>query len=403
MSLSLPLSTLDDLELAGQRVIVRVDFNVPVGDDNQVDECEDFRMRAALPTLKELAERGCKIILLTHFGRPQPVTSLTDLPWDLGPIHQHLEQLLGKQVATTRSFYGQEVNEAIHKMKSGECLLLPNVRLNVGEKSGDQEFATHLSTLADGYVNEAFSASHRGHASMAVLPNFLPACAGRRTAQEVELLSKLKDNPTHPYVAIVSGAKVKTKVGLLKDLLRKVDRLCVGGQIANVFLASQGIGSSAHHDPHELTTATELLTEAGDKIVLPRDVVVGVEDDPDSSVIRNIEDLGTNNFGIWDIGPKTVEKFLEVCAPARTILWNGPMGKFEVKAYRQGTYSLAKGLAGLKSFRVVGGGDTVSALEQLKLTENFDHVSVGGGAMLAFLEGKEMPGLRPLFKHQSDG
>jgi phosphoglycerate kinase len=387
------LVTLDQMPVDGKRVLVRVDFNIAVGADGRVSEWEDYRIEAALDTLHELQQRRCKILLLTHLGRPGE----HDEAGDLKPIHRRLEELLKEEVRTAKHLSGDGVEAVVSSLEPGGIVLLPNVRSDEREMSGNQKFAELLAQHADVFINEAFSVCHRAHTSVAFLPQILPGAAGRRTVREVEELEKLRQQPEAPYVAIVSGAKIKTKVGMLRDLLARVDILCIGGQLANVFLAAQG-KSTAYFNPDDIAAATSLLSAHADKIVLPTDVVIGDETGEKDVRTVAIDAIPGNTTGIWDIGPASTELFLGKCRQAKTIMWNGPVGRFEVPAYATATNTLAREIAGMSAYRVVGGGDTVIAIEREKVVEKYDHVSIGGGAMIAYLEGKRMPGLEPLWQ-----
>lgn len=388
------LKTMDDVPLDGKRVLVRVDMNVSVGTDAKVDAAEDYRIEAALPTIEELMQRRCKVILVTHRGRPQRRNE--DI--DVLPIHRRLQDLLKEEVKRTRTLTGNDVGAIVDGLEPGGVVLLPNVRTDVREEKGSAQFAHELARHADAYVNEAFSASHRAHASVAGVPQYLPSCAGRRTMLEVTVLEKLRSHPQKPYVALVSGAKIRTKVGMLKDLLRFVDKLCVGGQLANVFLAAQGKHPiEGWFSTEDIAAAQELLDLKSDKLVLPTDVVIGPRNGEGEVIEVSVDKIPIDLPCACDIGSQTVAVFLELCRGAKTIMWNGPMGLFEVPTYATSTRRLARELASLPAYRVVGGGDTVNALEQERVVNTYDHVSVGGGAMVAFLEGKALPGLIPLY------
>lgn len=388
------LRTMDDMPLDGKRVLVRVDFNITVGSDGVIDGNEDFRIEAALPTIQELRQRRCKIILLTHLGRPGE----EDGNFNVRPVKRRLEELIGEDVKLVDALYGPKVETAVSALEPGGVMLLSNVRLDEREMNPNEKFASELAHNADMYIGEAFSNAHRAHTSMTLVPQILPSCAGRRMVLEVEALSKLLHEPQRPYIAITSGAKITTKVGLLRELLGKVDKLVVGGQIANVFLAALGKWPEGKYHPDEIAAARSLLETDKDKLVLPIDVVFGDRDGtPNHVVTVDADAIPEAADGLFDIGPKSVENIVALCAKAKTIMWNGPVGKFETPAYEVATKSLAEKLAVLPAYRVVGGGDTVNALEKYRLIQKFDHVSVGGGAMIEFLEGKRMPGLEPLY------
>lgn len=385
---------MDDLPLDGKRVLVRVDFNVSMGADKRVDETEDYRLEAALPTIQELRRRRCKVILLTHLGRPGEEEGT----FEIAPVADRLRQLIGDEVKVIDKLTGPKVESMVNSLEQGGVAILPNVRLDDREMHASEKLGQDMAEFADAYINEAFSNSHRGHTSMTVLPRLLPSCAGRRTVMEVETLSGLAQSPAHPYVAITSGAKITTKIGMLRQLLTKVDKLCLGGQIANVFLGARGLWQSHPFHPDEIESAKLLLASHGDKLVLPIDVVIGDAEGSATSVRAvAIDAIPADVTGIWDVGPKSVKQILDTCVGAKTVMWNGPVGRFEVAAYSTGTKALAQQLADQPSFRVVGGGDTVKALEEYRLVNKYNHVSVGGGAMIAFLEGKRMPGLETLY------
>lgn len=388
------LRTMDDLHLDGKRVIVRVDFNVTAGPDGIVDSTEDYRIESALPTIHELRQRRCKILLLAHLGRPGEADGIQTIE----PILFRLQQLLHEDVRLLPKLYGKQVDAIVQGLEPGEVALFPNVRMDAREMTANSLFAEELATAGDIYINEAFSVSHRDHASVSVLPRKLPSCAGRRTVLEVEMLGKLRNNPARPYVAITSGSKISTKIGVLEYLLSQVDTLCIGGKIANVFLTAKGVWQNSEFDDEEITIAKKLLETFGTKIVLPCDAVLGDANGEHVNVVDITDQPGTGN--VLDIGPKSVQAFADVCASAKTIVWNGPVGMYEVPAYAEGTRALAHALAPMTSHRVVGGGDTVTMLEKMNLISAFTHVSIGGGAMIEFMEGKEMPGLKPLYGQQ---
>lgn len=388
------LRTMDDLPVDGRRVMLRVDFNVQVNGEGRVDATEDYRIKAAIPTIEELQQKRCKILLLTHLGEPKDNPKDADLT----PVRHRLEELMGEEVKHVDKLYGERVAAVVSGMSPSEILLLPNVRTDDREKMGSEKFAELISQNADVYINEAFSVCHRPHTSMTLLPRVLPGAAGRRTVLEVETLDKLLKQPARPYVAIASGAKIETKIGMLYNLLGRVDKLCLGGQIANVFLAAQGRYHGAIFSDNDIAVAQTLLKEYAHKLVLPIDAVVGQKDGSEARVVSDLGELSESSPKIFDIGPATTEIILQHCREAATVMWNGPVGMFEEKAYNQGTEAIARGLAALSNFRVTGGGDTIITLEKLRLTSKFNHVSVGGGAMIAFLEDKRMPGLEPLYE-----
>ncbi|MEO6077455.1 MAG: phosphoglycerate kinase [Candidatus Andersenbacteria bacterium] len=386
------LRTMDDIQLDGKRVLVRVDFNVNPGKDGIVDSTEDYRIESALETIHELRQRRCKVLLLTHLGRPGEDDGVTSIE----PIHRRLQNLIQEDVRLLPKLYGSQVDAIIQGMEQGDVGLFPNVRMDDREMSPNDHFADELASVADVYINEAFSVSHRDQTSVSVLPKKLPSAAGRRTVLEVATLLSLRNRAQHPYVAIASGAKISTKIGVLEYLLSQVDKLCVGGKIANVFLVAQDRWESSAFEDDEIAIAKKLLDTYGDKIILPIDVVTGNEDGTGKEII--VLDSGDKVAGpVWDIGPKSVEQIVSVCKDAQTIVWNGPVGMYEVAQYGEGSRALAQALSTMQSRRVVGGGDTVTMLEGMNLISAFTHVSIGGGAMIELLEGKVLPGLTPLY------
>ncbi len=383
---------MDDIPLDGKRVIVRADFNVTVGADKVVDATEDYRIEAALPTIQELRQRRCKVLILAHRGHP--VEEPADA--DMKPIKRRLEELLGEEVRTLPKLYGSGVEAIVSSMDQGTVALYPNVRLDDREELASEKMGEEIVQAADAYINEAFSVSHRPHTSVTVLPRLVLSAAGRRVVMEVKALGALQNQPARPYVAIVSGAKITTKIGMLRRLLAKVDTLAVGGQIANVFLAARGNWPGVKFNADEIEAARSLLEVAGVKLLLPIDVMIGGPEGENASQVA-IEKIPDDAGGLWDIGSTSTAKILDVCRTAKTIMWNGPVGKFEVDAYAGSTKSLAEEIANMSANRVVGGGDTVNALEKYKVVGKYNHVSVGGAAMIAFMEGKRMPGLEPLY------
>ena len=387
------LRTLDDLPLDGKRVLVRVDFNVYIGDDDKVDSMEDFRLESAVNTIQELQQRRCKILLLTHIGRPQESREGIDL----APVRRRLEQLLGEDIREVPELYGVGVQTIVDGMEPGQVALLPNVRLDDREESGNQRFAHELAHNGDAFVSEAFSVVHRPHASVAFLPQELPSCAGRRTVLEVEQLSRLVENIEQPYVAVIGGAKITTKIGMIHDLLGKVDAICMGGQLANIFIAALGHYPIKNFDVDDIAAAQYILERGARKLVLPVDLVSGNEDGSDLQTF-DVDSIPPATEGLYDIGPKSLDLFMDRLKKAKTVMWNGPVGRFEVEPYAASSRAIARGLASMPAYRVVGGGNTVNMLEEEKVVEQYDHVSVGGGAMIAFLEGKTLPGLMPLYE-----
>jgi phosphoglycerate kinase len=388
--------TVRDIDLKGKRVLVRVDFNVPL--DPQTNEIsDDSRIRAPLPTIKYLIDHKCKVILCSHFGRPKGkvVEGMR-----LRPVAKRLSELLGLPVTNTRDCIGPEVENAASKLKEGEVLLLENLRFHAEEEKNDPDFAKSLSRLADIYVNDAFGTAHRAHASTVGVTMYLPAVAGFLMEKEIDYLSKALTDPAHPFAAITGGAKVSDKLGLLENILGKVDFVLIGGGMCSTFLKAQGysIGQSSTEDD-KLDFARGLIEKAekaGVQLLLPGDVVVA--DTFAAGVpfkIVAISEIPESSY-IMDIGPQTIDRFANDLHKCRTIVWNGPMGVFEYPEFRQGTEAIARLLAQLKATTIIGGGSTAEAVDELGLSDKMSHVSTGGGASLEFLEGKTLPGVAAL-------
>ena len=383
--------TVRDVEVAGKRVLVRVDFNVPLAEGRVAD---DTRIRAALPTINYLLQHGAKVILMSHLGRPKGKV-LDELRLD--PMAERLSELLDRPVRKLDGCVGPKVEAAVAEMQPGDVILLENTRFHPGEKSNDPAFARKLASLADIFVNDAFGAAHRAHASVVGVAEYLPAVAGFLMEKEITFLGQALTAPKHPFVAILGGAKISSKIGVIENLLTKVDGLLIGGGMANTFLKAQGheIGQSLVEDD-SLDVASKTLERAGEKLVLPVDVVVADRFDAaaDSEVVP--VDQVPEDWRILDIGPETVELFKRELAGAKTVVWNGPMGVFEFPRFAEGTFAIARFLADLEATTIVGGGDVVAAVGQAGVTDRIAHVSTGGGASLEFLEGKPLPGIAAL-------
>ena len=395
------LRAIEDLgDPSGRRVFVRADFNVPL-EGGQV--ADDLRIRATLPTIEELRGRGAALVLASHLGRPkgEPRAELR-----MDPVARRLEELAGAPVAKVDDVAGPEAEKAAVGLAPGELLLLENLRFDPGEEANDPDFARRLAGLADAYVNDAFGAAHRAHASVVGIAEHLPSAAGRLMAREIEVLSRLLEGPEEPFVAILGGAKVSDKLGVVRSLLERVDALLIGGAMAFTFILAQGgeVGASMV-EADRVDEVRETLEEAsrqGVLIVLPEDVVAAAE--PAQDARKETVRAGEVPAGLMglDIGPRSVEEFARVVADARTIFWNGPMGVVELEPFSLGTRGVAQAVAAADAFSVVGGGDSIAAIRRLGFEDDVDHLSTGGGASLEFLEGRELPGVAPLME-EDDG
>lgn len=376
-------------DVAGKRVFVRVDFNVPLDGGTITD---DTRIRGALPTIELLRKQGARVILASHLGRPK---GAWNDKYSLTPVAARLSELLGVEVKTVSAVVGSEAEAAANALADGEVLLIENLRFEPGEEKNDPAFAGQLAALADIYVNDAFGAAHRAHASTAGIADHLPAYAGLLMQHEIEALSKLVNDPERPFVAILGGAKVSDKLSVIDNLLTKVNALIIGGGMANTLLLAQGTeigGSLAEPDLRE--RASGILAEAerlGVQIVLPIDATVSDSIDGEGTAVA-IDAIGPDQ-AIFDIGPASAARFAEVIANSRTIFWNGPMGVFEKPAFAAGTERVADAVASAAGYSLIGGGDTVAAVEQAGVADRIDHISTGGGASLEFIEGRELPGI----------
>lgn len=383
--------TVRDIPVEGKRVLVRVDFNVPL-ENGQV--ADDTRLRAALPTIRYLLEHGAAVILMSHLGRPKGKIS-EELRLD--PVARRLEELLGQEVIKLDDCVGAEVEQAAQAMTPGQILLLENLRFHPQEEDNDPTFAKRLASLGDVYVNDAFGTAHRAHASTVGVTRYLPSVAGFLMERELQMLGTALKEPARPFVAILGGAKVSDKIGVIRSLLTRVDLLLLGGGMANTFLLAKGyeVGESLVEE-ESVPVAMEILEQAGGKLVLPVDVVVADA----FSENANARTVGVKEvppgWRILDIGPRTVGLFEAKLSGAGTVLWNGPMGVFEFPRFAAGTVALASSLAKSKATTIVGGGDSAAALEQAGLADRMAHVSTGGGASLEFLEGKPLPGVAAL-------
>jgi phosphoglycerate kinase len=380
-----------DLDVGDKRVLVRVDFNVPVKDGEVTD---DTRIRRALPTIRHLLQEGGRPVLISHLGRPK---GEPDPRYAMDPVAERLHELLGEPVVKLDAAVGPEVEEALDDWDGRGVVLLENSRFYPGETKNDPGFADQLAALADLYVNDAFGAAHRAHATTVGVAERLPAAAGLLMEEEIDYLDKVLEDPERPFVAILGGAKVSDKLGVIRSLLETADSLLIGGAMGFTFFKAQGyeIGNSLVEEDY-LNEAKRLMEEAGDRLVLPVDVVVAeaMEEGAESETVA-VDGIPSGKMGL-DIGPETVALFEGHISGASTIFWNGPMGVFEIDAFAKGTEGVARAVAESGATSVVGGGDSVAAVNKLGLEDRMSHISTGGGASLEYVEGKELPGIAVL-------
>jgi len=384
--------TVEDIAVNGKKVLVRCDFNVPLdGEGNITDE---NRIVGALPTIKYLIENGAKVILCSHMGRPK---GEFNMKYSLAPVAKRLSEKLGQEVKLAADVIGDSAKALVADIKEGEVILLENVRFHAEEEKNDADFAKALASFADIYVNDAFGTAHRAHATTAGVADYLPAVSGYLIKKEIDFMGKALSNPDRPFVAILGGAKVKDKIGVINNLLEKVDAIVIGGGMAYTFTKALGgnIGKSLL-DTERLDYCKEILAKAeekGVKILLPIDNVVADDFRNDA----NIQIVDANNipddYEGMDIGPKTIELFKETILAAKTVVWNGPMGVFEMPNFAKGTIAVAQMVADADATTIIGGGDSAAAVEQLGFADKMSHISTGGGASLEFLEGLELPGI----------
>lgn len=380
-----------DIDVKGQRVFVRVDFNVPMADGAITDET---RIRAAIPTIEYLVEQGAKVILASHLGRPKGEVK-EDMR--LTAVGIRLAELMGKPVTKLDESIGQAVEEAVANMQDGDILLLENVRFHAGEEKNDPTLAQQFAQLADIYVNDAFGAAHRAHASTEGIAKHIPAVSGFLMQKELDVLGKALSNPEHPFTAIIGGAKVKDKIGVIESLLEKVDHLIIGGGLSFTFIKAQGhdIGKSLlEEDKIELAMSfIEKAKAKGVQLHMPVDAVVANEFSQDAETqIVDVDAIPADWMGL-DIGPKTAANYAEVIKNSKLIIWNGPMGVFEMDKFANGTKTVADAMATTAGYTVIGGGDSAAAVEKFEVADKMDHISTGGGASLELMEGKELPGI----------
>ncbi|MFD2655446.1 phosphoglycerate kinase [Gracilibacillus thailandensis] len=386
--------TIKDIDVKGKKVFCRVDFNVPMKDGEITD---DTRIKAALPTIKYLSEQGAKVILASHLGRPGGEV-VEELRMDA--VAKRLSDLSNKSVIKTDQVYGDEVNQAVSQLDDGDLLLIENVRFEPGETKNDPALAKEFASLADYFVNDAFGAAHRAHASTAGIAEHIPSAAGFLLERELEVLGKALSDPDRPFTAIIGGAKVKDKIGVIDNLLDKVDNLIIGGGLAYTFVKALGheIGKSLLEED-KIELAKEYMQKAKDKgvnFVMPEDVVVA--DDFSNDANTQIVDIDSipADLEALDIGPKTRKKYADIVSDSKLVIWNGPMGVFELETFANGTKAVADALSKTEGYTVIGGGDSAAAVEKFNYAEQMDHISTGGGASLEFMEGKELPGVSVL-------
>ncbi len=383
--------TMKDIDVKGQRVFIRVDFNVPMADGAITDET---RIRAAIPTIEYLVEQGAKVILASHLGRPKGEVK-EDMR--LTAVGIRLAELMGKPVTKLDESIGQAVEEAVANMQDGDILLLENVRFHAGEEKNDPTLAQQFAQLADIYVNDAFGAAHRAHASTEGIAKHIPAVSGFLMQKELDVLGKALSNPEHPFTAIIGGAKVKDKIGVIESLLEKVDHLIIGGGLSFTFIKAQGhdIGKSLLEED-KIQLAKSFIEKAkakGVQLHMPVDAVVANEFSQDAETqIVDVDAIPADWMGL-DIGPKTAANYAEVIKNSKLIIWNGPMGVFEMDKFSNGTKTVADAMATTAGYTVIGGGDSAAAVEKFEVADKMDHISTGGGASLELMEGKELPGI----------
>ncbi|NLG41145.1 MAG: phosphoglycerate kinase [Chloroflexi bacterium] len=380
-----------DLDVEGKKVIVRVDFNVPIKEGKITD---DTRITAALPTINYLLDHGAAVILMSHLGRPK---TKEDLQYSLKPVAEHLATLVNVPVKFASDCRGEIAQAASAELKPGEILVLENTRFYPEESKNDLEMSRDLASLANLYVNDAFGSAHRAHSSTAGIADFLPAAAGFLMEKEIKYLGNAIAEPVRPFVAILGGAKISDKIGVINNLLKTADKILIGGGMANTFLKAQGYEmADSLVEAEVLDTAKDLLSRANDKIVLPIDMVLANAFDAEAEMETMALGDVPAGWRVLDIGPLTVQLFGDVILAAGTVVWNGPMGVFEFPRFAEGTFGVARAVANSDAVSIIGGGDSVSAINQSGLSDKITHISTGGGASLEMLEGLELPGLAVL-------
>ncbi|MBD3355340.1 phosphoglycerate kinase [Candidatus Woesearchaeota archaeon] len=391
------MKSIKSFKVKNKRVLVRVDFNVPL--DKKGNITDDKKIKAVIPTLKHLIKNNAMIILMSHLGRPK---GRIDEKLRMDKPAKKLSKLIKQPVYYVDDCMGNDVENFIDDMVPGEILVLENLRFYKEEKENNKRFAMSLSELADIYVNDAFAASHRAHASMEAITDYLPSAAGFLLKKEIDSIKKIITKPKKPFVAVMGGAKVSDKIELIKKLLKKVDKIMIGGAMMFTFYKAQGLETGKSLvEKDKLKLAKDILKRSKDKIILPVDTLVASKIDKSAKKTKNVDvkDIPKNMAGA-DIGKETIKKYKEIISGAKTIIWNGPMGVFEIPRFAKGTKEIAKNIADSKAVSLVGGGESAAAVDKLKLQKKFNHVSTAGGAFLEFLEGKKLPAIKALEKNQ---
>jgi phosphoglycerate kinase len=384
--------TIKDIAWAGKKALVRCDFNVPQDDAGKITD--DIRIRESVPTIQYLLEQGAAVILCSHLGRPK---GKVNEAMRLTPVAERLRELLGREVIKADDCIGLEVEKLAAALKPGQVLLLENLRFYAEEEKNDPTFAKALASLADVWVNDAFGTAHRAHASTAGVASYVPAVAGFLLEKEIAFIGGAISNPKRPFVAILGGAKISDKIGVIENLLKIGDTVLIGGGMANTFLKAKGYEmADSLVEESSLETAKGLMATGGDRLMLPVDVVVADAFSADAKTQTLPADGVTAGWRVLDIGPETVKQYAARIKAAGTVVWNGPMGVFEMAPFAKGTFAVAQALADSKAITIIGGGDSAAAVEQSGLAERMSHISTGGGASLEFLEGRELPGIAVL-------